>query len=248
MTCEACRTIPPVIAVGYTLQGKYETIAGLKTYIITPPTPKTGIIDIYDIFGLSPQTLQGADILSRTSNAVVLVPDFLKGNYVLPEWIPPDTEEKKKQFTRVMSESANPAANAEVLLRVVEEAKRRFPSVTAWGGVGLCWGGKVTALASGPGTPFAATGQVHPGLLDKADAERLTIPHIVLASKDESAQTVADYKTVIASNEKGGHVETYGTMWHGWMGTRANLENEDSRNEYARGYGQLAEFFKKYLE
>ncbi|BDD64357.1 hypothetical protein MAP00_009182 [Monascus purpureus] len=217
-------------------------------HIITPPTPKTGIIDIYDIFGLSPQTLQGADILSRTSNAVVLVPDFLKGNYVLPEWIPPDTEEKKKQFTRVMSESANPAANAEVLLRVVEEAKRRFPSVTAWGGVGLCWGGKVTALASGPGTPFAATGQVHPGLLDKADAERLTIPHIVLASKDESAQTVADYKTVIASNEKGGHVETYGTMWHGWMGTRANLENEDSRNEYARGYGQLAEFFKKYLE
>lgn len=78
----------------------------------------------------------------------MLVPDFLKGNYVLPEWIPPDTEEKKKQFTRVMSESANPAANAEVLLRVVEEAKRRFPSVTAWGGVGLCWGGKVSSSFS----------------------------------------------------------------------------------------------------
>lgn len=31
MTCEACRTIPPVVAQGYTPEGKYETIAGLKT-------------------------------------------------------------------------------------------------------------------------------------------------------------------------------------------------------------------------
>jgi hypothetical protein len=31
MSCEACRTIPPVIGQGYTPRGSYETIAGLKT-------------------------------------------------------------------------------------------------------------------------------------------------------------------------------------------------------------------------
>lgn len=31
MTCEACRTIPPVVVQGYQPEGKYETIAGLKT-------------------------------------------------------------------------------------------------------------------------------------------------------------------------------------------------------------------------
>ena len=31
MTCEACKTIPPVIAEGYTPKGTYEQIGGLKT-------------------------------------------------------------------------------------------------------------------------------------------------------------------------------------------------------------------------
>jgi hypothetical protein len=31
MSCEACKTIPPVIAEGYEPKGKYEDIAGLKT-------------------------------------------------------------------------------------------------------------------------------------------------------------------------------------------------------------------------
>lgn len=31
MTCEACRSIPPVVVQGYQFEGKYEIIAGLKT-------------------------------------------------------------------------------------------------------------------------------------------------------------------------------------------------------------------------
>jgi hypothetical protein len=46
---------------------------------------------------------------------------------------------------------------------VVEEGKTKFPTVTGWGSVGLCWGGKVTVLQSGDGTVFKATAQVHPG-------------------------------------------------------------------------------------
>ena len=72
--------------------------------------------------------------------------------------------------------------------------------------------------------------------MEKSDAEKLAVPHLVLASKDEPADAVAQYKDVITASGKGGHVETYETMWHGWMGARANFEKEDSRNEYARGY------------
>lgn len=69
--------------------------------------------------------------------------------------------------------------------------------------------------------------------MDAKDAESVSIPHLVLASKDEEAQTVAAYGPLVAS--KGGAVETYSTMWHGWMGARADLEKEESRAEYVRG-------------
>jgi len=31
MACEACKTIPPVLAEGYVEKGKWEEIGGLKT-------------------------------------------------------------------------------------------------------------------------------------------------------------------------------------------------------------------------
>ena len=46
---------------------------------------------------------------------------------------------------------------------LVKAAEARFPSVESWGSVGLCWGGKVSALLSGAGTLFKVTAQVHPG-------------------------------------------------------------------------------------
>jgi hypothetical protein len=71
--------------------------------------------------------------------------------------------------------------------------------------------------------------------LAKEDALKITIPHIVLASKDEPIDIIADYKEIIESNGKGGFVETYGSMHHGWMGARANLEDTANLKEYERG-------------
>lgn len=74
------------------------------------------------------------------------------------------------------------------------------------------------------------------------------MPHIVLASKDEPADVVAQYKEIIEGRpDKTGTVETYYTMAHGWMGVRAKLDVEEDRKEYERGYQQVAEFFDKYL-
>lgn len=83
--------------------------------------------------------------------------------------------------------------------------------------------------------------------LETTDAENLAIPHLVLASKDEPADAVKGYADIISKNGIGGFVETYGNMWHGWMGARADLDKDESLKEYIRGYAQAAEFFEKYL-
>ena len=52
--------------------------------------------------------------------------------------------------------------------------------------------------------------------LSKDDAEKITIPHIVLASNGEDEAVVAQYAEVLSGKGKIGEVETYGTMHHGW--------------------------------
>lgn len=59
------------------------------------------------------------------------------------------------------------------------------------------------------------------------------IPHIVLASKGEDVDVVKAYAKIFEGKE--GVVETYGTMHHGWMGARANLEDGANLKEYERG-------------
>jgi hypothetical protein len=72
-------------------------------------------------------------------------------------------------------------------------------------------------------------------MLDPADAKEITIPHIVLASKDEPADNVAGFKEVIEGNGIGGFVTTYPTMHHGWLGSSADLLNEECFNVYTQG-------------
>jgi len=247
MSCEACLTLPTVQATGYKTKGSYVKISDLDVYVTGSTSATKGIIDIYDVFGMASQTLQGADIIASTLNALVLVPDFFCGETAKHEWLPPNTDEKMVAFKRFMTERADFSTNVETLLKIAKEAKEEYSSVTTWGSFGLCWGGKIVALASGAGSPFKVSGQTHPGRLAKEDALKIAIPHIVLASKDEPADAVADYKEVIGSNATGGVVETYSTMHHGWMGARANLEDPANLKEYERGYKQLAEFFNKHL-
>lgn len=71
--------------------------------------------------------------------------------------------------------------------------------------------------------------------LAKEDAEKITIPHIVLASNGEDAAVVKEYAEVFSQPGKVGEIETYGTMHHGWMGARADLKNADNLKEYERG-------------
>jgi hypothetical protein len=83
--------------------------------------------------------------------------------------------------------------------------------------------------------------------LDAKDGEALTAAHILLASKDEDAAVVAEYKTILALPGKVGEVDTYPNMFHGWMGARANLADAENVKEFARGYEQAAAFYNAHL-
>ncbi|KAK7954673.1 hypothetical protein PG996_015485 [Apiospora saccharicola] len=258
MASEACCRIPPVSA-DYTPRGAWDTVADFKTYIVKSPTasasPKRGLIFLYDAFGFAPQILQGADRLAALlgNDTVVILPDLLEGSHPEFAWLPANTPEKQALVKDWFDAHGDYRRSKPKLLRAREAAGKQFPSVQSWGVFGLCWGGKPAVLASGEGNEgdgrrISVSGTAHPGALDAADAKALTVPHIVLASKDEPADVVAQYKEIIEGQpDKTGIVETYSTMAHGWMGARAKLDDEEDRKEYERGYQQVAEFFDKYL-
>ena len=166
---------------------------------------KKGIIDVYDIFGIMPQTLQGADRLAESLNAVVLVPDFFRGNQLDPKIFPPDTAEKKRIAQTFMADQANIERNTQVLLETTAVAKEKFSSVQSWGAFGLCWGGKLVVLASGPESPFKVSGTAHPGRLAKEDAEKLAVschvPSTHTSALGEHVCSLSEYVSCHIFNE-----------------------------------------------
>jgi hypothetical protein len=136
------------IAINAVKRSEKNIYAYHRLDITGSTSAKIGIIDVYDIFGLSNQTLQGADLLASSLDAVLLIPDFFKGESVKKEWMSLPPEEKKPLWDKFMAESASIPAAAEALVKVVQESKTKFPSVAKWGAYGLCWGAKVGGLFS----------------------------------------------------------------------------------------------------
>ncbi|TGO86213.1 hypothetical protein BPOR_0323g00060 [Botrytis porri] len=222
----ACNTIPPVTKVDYKTKGTWETFAGVPVYVAGASKPTNVLMVIYDIFGAAPQTLQGADLLAAALeplDTVVIVPDLFNGEKAQAEWFK-DSSEEAKAAKAAFVEFAYAIDRWEKLIgEVVADCGKKWDSAKVWACLGLCWGGKVAAATSRKETPWIVSGQVHPGRLTKEDAEKITIPHIVLASNSEDAEAVQEYKDVLEAGN--GVVETYSTMHHGWMGARANLRN-----------------------
>lgn len=193
---KACCALPPVSAE-YTPKGYYETIAGLKTCkliisrlpvvifshssnppsdVVKPPcTPQRAIIEVYDVFGLAPQTIQGADRLSAATNSVVLIPDWFKGDYCKASWFGPSaTAEDKAALDGFVQRQVRLDATVEKLVEVRKEVGEKWPEVEGHVGVfGLCFGGKIAVLAAGDGNEgtgrkFSVSGTAHPRYVSAA--------------------------------------------------------------------------------
>lgn len=99
-------------------------------------------------------------------------------------------------------------------------------------------------MVSQDGTPFKAAAECHPAMVDAAEADNISIPLCMLASKDEPAEDVKKFEESLQADK---HVETFSDQIHGWMGARADLSVPRNREEYQRGYQILLHFFAKYL-
>ncbi|MCJ1228933.1 hypothetical protein MMC12_005597 [Toensbergia leucococca] len=245
---EACCTIPPVVAKGYQEKGKYLEIDGMKIYATGPSTAKTAIFIIYDIFGFSPQGLQGADILAHADSShqyQVFIPDFFLGSPCEPSWYPPDTDEKKEKLGAFFAGPAAPKPNVAKVGPLVKAIEKEVGGgIEQWASLGQCWGGKIISFTSQEGTPFKAAAEVHPAMIDPADGKGFTIPVCILASKDEDAEAVKAFGESLTVKS---HIETFSDQIHGWMSARADLENPRVKEEYERGYKTLLEFYHEHL-
>ncbi|KAL7270951.1 hypothetical protein RUND412_006328 [Rhizina undulata] len=242
-TNKACCSLPPVVSTNYVPKGTYEELNGIKTYVTGPRDAKTGVLVIYDIFGFFSQTIQGADIIASAGHLVIM-PDFFHGKPLEITVIPPNTPEKQAKLQSFFAGPASPPTNVAVAQNLFPTLQSQFSETKRWGVIGYCWGGKITTLLSGKDTKFVASAQIHPAMLNPEEAKEVSIPHLLLASKDEPAEAVSAFKSILGSSGNGevrekSVVETYGGMFHGWMAARSNLEDEENRREYERGYKQL---------
>lgn len=212
-TSKACCTIPPVEGKDYTTKGKYLEWDGLKVYVTGSESATKALFYIYDIFGFTSQTLQGADILAEAGNYLVVVPDFFEGKYAGPWFFGSSDEDKEKQaaFRKKMT------FKTEEIKSLLKHANSTFPSATKWGAIGYCWGGKVASVNSGANAPWSVAVSTSPAMVDPADAEKLTIPFATLASKDEPADKVKAFGEAQKTPKL---VEFFNNEPHGFMSAR----------------------------
>ncbi|KAL9044871.1 MAG: hypothetical protein Q9214_002023 [Letrouitia sp. 1 TL-2023] len=203
----------------------------------------SAVFIIYDIFGLSSQAIQGADILAHSDKShqyQVFMPDLFLGKPLPTSVYPPDTDEKKKTLGEFFAGPAAPPKTAEKVSQLVKQLHEKYPQIQKWGSLGMCWGGKasfafynvllnknmqlmqrggiqIVSLTSKSGTVFSAAAEVHPAMVDPGDAKDITIPLCMLASGDENPKDVDAFEKALTVPK---HVETFGDQVHGWMAAR----------------------------
>lgn len=81
-------------------------------------------------------------------------------------------------------------------------------------------------------------------MIDPKDAEKITIPHMMLASGDEPKDQVEAFEKALKTTKA---FETFSDQPHGWMGARGDFKNVRSKEEYERGYRLAVGFFQEHL-
>ncbi|ETW87682.1 hypothetical protein HETIRDRAFT_424395 [Heterobasidion irregulare TC 32-1] len=246
----ACCTVPAVQS-DYKPQGTIRPYAGFdRAYITGSDSSATALICVFDIFGFKPQTQLGADMLAHALRARVVMPDFFEPS---APWDaarhPPKTDADRAALQAFFGGPARPQDAVPKLARV--GAALRADGARRVGAYGLCWGGKVVILAGGAkDTVLDSVAAVHPVMLKVEDTHALRIPLGIYPSKDEpfdEYQKILDIIRVNPFASKNDH-KLYETMFHGWAGARANLDDPENKKQFEDIYARLATFFTASIE
>lgn len=171
----------------------------------------------------------------------VFVPDFFEGKAADVSWYPPTTDEHNSNLATFFSGIGNPARTITRVPQIVNAIRESHKNVESIYGFGLCWGGKVRCadpyiwrkclpvkwnvevemliderqvitMCSTANSPFKAAAQAHPAMIDPEDAKNITVPTLLLASKDENP---SDVKAFVSNLKVTHQVETFGDQIHG---------------------------------
>lgn len=171
------------------------------------------------------------------------MPDFWDGKPADFSWYPPDTEEKQQKFGDWMK-GASPPIHLPKVPEIIKDAQKQNPNIKTWGFIGYCWGGKMGSLLAGQDEVlFKAVVQTSPAMVDPADAEKVKVPMMMLASNEEPVDDVKNYDSNLKVKK---HTVTFDKP-HGWMSARADLNDESDKAEYIRGYEMAMKFFHDHL-
>lgn len=81
-------------------------------------------------------------------------------------------------------------------------------------------------------------------MINPEGAKSISVPYLLLASGEDPAADVTAFENNLSVPH---HVETFGDQVHGWMAARADLSDPRVKNEYARGYRTILNFFGKHM-
>ncbi|KAJ3158726.1 hypothetical protein HDU86_002691 [Geranomyces michiganensis] len=254
----ACCSIPAVIATGYTPKGSMTTLADQKIYSVGPADSPKVVICVYDIFGYTSQTQQGADRIAEATGFRVIMPDFLQGHGAPMDMMPPLSEAHKGLAALDEESRKKVQARLAAVFADAGDFQKRIPDLHALatalraggarrvGVYGLCWGGKLAALAAGTHNgDFDAVAQAHPTQFDADDYRAVTVPIASFPAESDNHDAQEKLIAMVEKRENRGlcSFHSYRNMHHGWAGARANLENADNLREFEDVYRRLSEFF-----
>ncbi|KTW28173.1 hypothetical protein T552_02032 [Pneumocystis carinii B80] len=245
-TNSPCCTLLPVLS-DYTPKGFMTKVSNLDAYVIGNNKKRT-LVCVYDIFGFWPQTKQCVDLLSSGLDARIIMPDFFKKKPYPIDRFPPDTPEKRKEFSDFISGPADPEKNLEVLGSIIKEVKQ--DETESLGVLGFCWGGKLSVLGGGHfGDELKSVAMIHPAMVDPKDAANLKVPVCSLLSKDEPVDQCNEFEKIVKTKSFADACifKTFDTMHHGFMAARSDLTNSENVANFREGVKVLINFFKNTL-
>ncbi|KAL1410188.1 hypothetical protein Q8F55_004193 [Vanrija albida] len=239
-----CCTLAPASAE-YTPKGEYAELAGLKTYFTGPEDTGKAVLITYDVFGFTPQALQGADLIASAGYRVV-IPDFLQGNYATPEMFSGTDAGNAARAKLFGGFPGVPSSQSDQIGAALDGLKALgYASV---GAAGFCWGWKAIVTAEKV-NEFAAISAAHPSFVDVADADRIhNTPVLLLPSQGEDRATVDGlYAALEKANPGKNYIKWYPDAVHGFAAARADLSDEKQREAFHDAYVQFTNFFKATL-
>ncbi|EEB07937.1 dienelactone hydrolase [Schizosaccharomyces japonicus yFS275] len=228
-------------------QGKIvPDIGGLTTYVSGPATGKRVVLMFEDIFGLSSQLKEGADLLG-SHGFTAYAPDFLRGHALPLDSYPPVTPEHKKLVDEFMTKRISPSLYWVLVEQFLGTIRSIHGDDVKIGIVGYCWGAKV--LTTHPFKGVSGVAMAHPSFLDPLDARNVLAPVYMIATSDEDKNAVEGFKREFASSpfHSQSHFEVFDDMHHGFMAARADLTNPANRSRFDEGYRKFIGFFETVL-